>query len=1319
MQYQNFEVLTHDLYKGLSLVEASAGTGKTYSITWIVVRLLISGIKIEEILLTTFTLEATKELKERIIHLLRQISDVWLDQSHWSDEIRTIYTQLSIEKNALNHTNSISYDTNSSFWMIALERINEAILTIDDALITTIHGFCSQMLKDYSLEAGFEFPKIEMDLSGLYKEIVDDYQSYIYSEGNLFALMLFNDTDEKKTSFLLGLVKKLQETIWEDIWFDPMDQSLEVFLPKQSQHHHPKDVLFFWDHLMEDLSNRAKVILDSFINQEDVDHLQEDIKILEMEFGFNLNFCEDVLQNALPLLRNIFKETNVDEKFKFFLSHLNELKKLGAKNIISMVSGRVRKKKPSIQNQTADHLDLLSNIIENYQKNIMIYYKKCFVNYAKNALNQRKKEKNIIGISDLIFLTYEAIYSSDQTFLKSIQSRIKSVLIDEFQDTDPIQWGIFGKIVENGEIITYLIGDPKQSIYRFRGADLNAYLLVKDSIQPSRCFTMSKNFRSDPKLLSTLNYLFDPEQKGAAAGTSSQNQGFFNNTKIPYIHVEGGKKDRYADKAVKFVLLNNKNSVSFKTELDYIAGEVKKYLDENHEILDSNQPRLQRFVKKSDIGILVRSNKKATEIAKFLAKRGIPSTLHTTESVFKTNTAKSMELILQAILMPSHMASVKSAICSDFFNLNAITIKDQWENYKPTFIKLHDIWINQGVAVALNALLIDDHINLINLILAQINGPQTLTNYMHLIELLQTASLNQHLTPELTLNWLRVKRLENLGDNGTQLDEEQIRPYLEEDSVQILTIHKSKGLEYPILFCAEVAYSVNPKKSSTSPEALKEIDSLVRGKKKILDLRRDRIANANHVLPIEMVEKQIFESTIQENRRLLYVTLTRAVHHCRIFIKRPSQAFETSTIFNLIVKNVTTEVKGENFGQLIYDVLKPLINDSTLSLDVELASDHIDQSRMIKQGIATKYLAMQSHPKPSNPHFLKTSFTTLASLLKQEASDVSLLISEDIPETNADIIYQQGLIDQQQNLLSQIQELKLQHVHSSFRSVTSIRGASLGNLVHLIFEKIDYQKTSEAELFPQIKNLLKIEAQSLSETEQKNICAAILQVLTTPLGTITNDLMLSDLSFLDRSNEMQFEIKIPDGQCVTAEHLNHLLSIGFENDSFFNAQNSGKFALFPKDFKFTGLIKGVIDLCFKNPSSDQFFVVDFKSNYLDFFKGSPYASQIPTIINYHPSLLKDAMIDQLYFLQVLIYLLALHRLLKHALGNRYIPQDHIGGIMFLFVRGMVGVKSRIDPNTVLGIFEYKPSLACIQAIDLLFENPKAYEQQYMNQISKG
>jgi exodeoxyribonuclease V beta subunit len=144
----------------------------------------------------------------------------------------------------------------------------------------------------------------------------------------------------------------------------------------------------------------------------------------------------------------------------------------------------------------------------------------------------------------------------------------------------------------------------------------------------------------------------------------------------------------------------------------------------------------------------------------------------------------------------------------------------------------------------------------------------------------------------------------------------------------------------------------------------------------------------------------------------------------------------------------------------------------------------------------------------------------------------------------------------------------------------------------------------------------------------------------------------------------------------------------------------------------------VIDLCFKDPSSDQFFVVDFKSNYLDFFKGNPNASQIPPVMNYHPSLLRDAMIDQLYFLQVLIYLLALHRLLKHALGKRYVPKDQIGGIMFLFVRGMVGLKSQIDPNTVLGVFEYKPSFACIQAIDLLFENPRGYEQQYMNQIAK-
>jgi ATP-dependent exoDNAse (exonuclease V) beta subunit len=526
----------------------------------------------------------------------------------------------------------------------------------------------------------------------------------------------------------------------------------------------------------------------------------------------------------------------------------------------------------------------------------------------------------------------------------------------------------------------------------------------------------------------------------------------------------------------------------------------------------------------------------------------------------------------------------------------------------------------------------------------------------------------------------------------------------------------------------DVSYTAKITNPSSPPNKIKEVDALSKNTKKILDLRYHRNLPLVAPLSIEEVEKRIYDAEDQENRRLFYVTLTRAVHHCRVFIALPKDHSKHAVIASFLKKNhedlfvgrnASTPVNRALITTALMNILPPLAQDLSLSIDFELASEHIDQSKITKQGIATQALAMQPHPKPSNPHFLKTSFTTLASLLKQEDSDVSLLISEDIPEINADIIYQQGLIDQQQNFLNQIQALKLHHIHSSFRSVTSIRGASLGNLIHLIFEKIDYQKTSEAELFPQIKNLLKVETQSLSETEQKNICSAILQVLTTPLGTITNDLMLSDLSFLDRSNEMRFEIKIPDGQCVTAEHLNHLLSIDFENDSFFNAQNSGRFALFPKDFKFTGLIKGVIDLCFKDPSSDQFFVVDFKSNYLDFFKGSPNAHQIPAIINYHPSLLKDAMIDQLYFLQVLIYLLALHRLLKHTLAKRYIPQDHLGGIMFLFVRGMVGLKSRIDPNTVLGIFEYKPSLACLQAIDLLFENPKAYEQQYMNQVSKG
>jgi exodeoxyribonuclease V beta subunit len=950
MQFQNFDVLNHKLEPGLTLVEASAGTGKTYSITWLVVRLLLANIDISEILLTTFTVAATEELKQRIRSHLSHVLSIWFEKEKWTPEIQVLYQQLYVQANAPHSLSEPALQ--ADFWVQGEQKLRRGLGRIEEATIATIHGFCTNMLKDYTLEAGVELGKIESNLSPLFDEIIDDYRSYLLTSASLNSLRLFNQFKKELSvdaKELKGLIAFLQKGGWHAIWMDDYPTDVLAAPIDTSLLNHPQKLVELWDQvaasLFEYLSQKLIPLLEQ---HEERQQFKTMVDRMGVEAEWRKEYEASTRESAWKALDEISKAVVLEQKVNLVIAHYESLKKISQLEISNGLSKIHKKKNQAFFEFThpiAEGLNQLVHFVESHQKTMRVYFRNIFVSYAQNELQQRKKQKNIMGMDDLILMTHEAIFKGDGLFKEVLQNRFKAGLIDEFQDTDPLQWGIFKSIFEQNHHILYLIGDPKQSIYRFRGADLNAYLAVKKQIKADRCFTMSRNFRSDPNILSAFNLLFDRKQAHCPPGTSSQGLGFFLDPYVPYIHVDAGKKNRYAGHAVKFVHFAQNEAFKSETMPAFIAGEVRKFLDAGHQIGEGDQKRTVRI---SDIGILSRNNKNANLIAQELYKRGIPSTVKSTESVFKTPTAKAFENLLRGMLMPADEGAFKAALSIPFFNYTADQIKKAAEAQKHIFIELHQIWMSQGVAAAIHALLYHTQLQIIPKILRQYQGAQQLTHLMHLAERLQAKAMEDQMSPELTLNWLRERRLEDIEEADT-LD--QVRPHLDEAAVEVVTIHKSKGLEYPILFCPDLWTS-----KPTQKPTIRVLDPEQEGVGKILDIR---LEDDSSIIPMKSeAQARLDIADHKEARRLLYVALTRAIHHCCLYLHFSKK---DHPLYDLIRGDEEKRSSSHEINTHLKDILEAW--DQTPSISVEYHHHlGIPDTEMLKKGSLGERALAVSNP---------------------------------------------------------------------------------------------------------------------------------------------------------------------------------------------------------------------------------------------------------------------------------------------------------------------------------------------------------------------
>lgn len=816
---------------GERLIEASAGTGKTFTIAALYLRLLLGlggeaayprAISVEELLVVTFTEAATEELRGRIRSNIHELRIACLR----GESDNPLYSALLAE---------IADKDDAAKTLLLAER------QMDEAAVFTIHGFCQRMLSLNAFESGmlFEQQLIEDESRLRYQACADFWRRHCYP-----------------------LTRDIAAVI-HDVWKGPRDllKSLDRWLqgeaPQLKSPPAPN----------ETLAERHQQIIAR-------------IDSLKQQWREQVGEIEGVLENS-GLDRRKFNRGNQgkwmekvnawaqeetlsyqlpDALEKFAQSFLLERTKAGGEPPVHPLFS-------AVESLLASSLTLTDLVLARAMVEI------------RDAVAREKRRRGELGFDDMLSRLDEALRGdSGETLASAIRQRFPVAMIDEFQDTDPQQYRIFRRIWRRQpETALLLIGDPKQAIYAFRGADIFTYMKARGDVAAH--YTLDTNWRSSPGMVGSVNRLF----------SLSDNPFMFH--EIPFLPVKAAAKNkglRFTVDAADVPAMNvwlmpgdTVGSGDYQTFMAQLcATQIRDWLSAGQRgraLLWRGET--SRPVQASDITVLVRNRLEAAQVREALQTLGIPSVyLSNRDSVFETLEAQELLWLLQAVLAPERENTLRSALATSMFGLTALDIENlnqdeqAWDALVEEFSEYRQIWRQRGVMPMLRALMTARHIA--ENLLATRGGERRLTDILHISELLQEAA-SQLESEHALVRWLA----QHIAEPDSNAASQQMRLESDKHLVQIVTIHKSKGLEYPLVWLPFIARF---RKQDQAFYHDRETFAAV------LDLGQDEAS-------LELAEAE----RLAEDLRLLYVALTRAVWHCSLGVAPLSSRKSGNSDFHL------------------------------------------------------------------------------------------------------------------------------------------------------------------------------------------------------------------------------------------------------------------------------------------------------------------------------------------------------------------------------------------------------------------------------------
>ncbi len=832
---QAFDVLQCPL-NGRHLIEASAGTGKTYTLVNLYLRLLFEGGYLpEQVLVVTFTNAATQELVGRLRAKVRSFRQ-WLQGTASSQEEDPLFRHLQRQCDPL-------------FLQAHALRVEQHF---DQAPITTLHSFCQDSLSRYPLHSAQAFHwQLEQDFKPLMLECLSDFwrQHFYGEQANtplLHLLLEKNITPEGlQTQFALAFENPDLQCIPEQ---DPPDlQALEA--PLHALLH---EATTLW----QQESPAIKAAIDQAIATK------------------NLN-------------GNKYRQSTVNKARAFLDTHLSgtpekpsdpalQVKQLGSDlKMLSYFTSQKLEDSISSKGQSIAHdhpffalaqslYDALEALSTAQHHACIAFYQQAIA-YTRQQLQLRKAQAQVAGFQDLLtqMATALAENPAGDRLARRLHEAMPVALIDEFQDTDPWQFFIFNRIYAQGDL--FLIGDPKQSIYRFRGADLRVYLQARESVPPAQRWTLTTNYRSQGAYIEALNAFFGFVQQNGQAP--------FGTDTIAYHPVTAHKKEPAPSGPSLYFWHppgasenNTSQTASKKPDLERQLRQV---------VAQQVLTELEQGTPSGDIAILVAKHYQAEQLARELQKRRIPTLVMGKKNVFSSREAQDMMYFLEAVLNPrEHLTTALSAYALGYTAADLENLRDaaHWVEHLEQCQKLAQRWRKYGFFALWSALV--SHFELYPRCLRFDHGERAITNFRHLAHLVQEAALKEALSPEHTLLWLQRQ----IQDPHKTQEELLLHLESERGAVRLLTMHSSKGLEFPVVFCPYLW------EDSTSPAKNKPVviqSNAPDQSKTLLDMGSDQLAEH---------KEQAKQQNLEEQLRLSYVALTRAAQRCHVYIIEAKKA---------------------------------------------------------------------------------------------------------------------------------------------------------------------------------------------------------------------------------------------------------------------------------------------------------------------------------------------------------------------------------------------------------------------------------------------
>lgn len=877
------------------------------------------------------------------------------------------------------------------------------------------------------------------------------------------------------------------------------------------------------------------------------------------------------------------------------------------------------------------------------------------------TLERRIRGERITSFDGLLLYARDALVHTDtgRQAAARLAARYRVGLIDEFQDTDGIQWQTVEAVFGSEDSTMVMIGDPKQSIYAFRGADIGAYLSAAGGARAT--FTLTTNWRSDAPLVRALDTVFDGLVFGderiayrpvtAAVGRES--------TSISGVHAPLCLRLVGRDSPVK---QNRDGTLGIAGARTYIARDVAEYV---HGLL-TRPAEIQgnkgwRPARPGDIAILCRTRMEVDLVRSALGECSIPSVVGRTGDVFRSEAATAWLTLLSAFQFPSSVRRVRAASLTPFIGWAPGRLAQASDE---DLMPLNDLvagWAEllraSGVAAVWKE--IERTTEVTRRVLAGSGGERLATDLDHVLEMLHAA----HRAGARSLHdWLlaEIQRAEARDEE----DETRARRLeTDSDAVQVLTAHASKGLEFPIVLCPFL-WNVG---SGTTRVPVFHPEG---GDARVIDV-------SGGGPDFDEAVAQVNRGSDAEEMRLAYVSLTRARHHLVVWwaaVKKSATAPLTRMLFGRLPDGgglADQVVLGKN-DRPLWQALQPrtAASDGTLHpmvLDHEPTATLYEPERPPPQPIDTARFG-----RSVDLTWRRTSFSGLT-------ADVEHVVTRDNPETTAKTDEPPPPIEEDQEVV----------VSADLPMSALPGGFAFGNLVHGIFEDVDL---TGADLAERLAAASRIHVAASGSTADAELLApALVGVSETPLFSEPGSVRLADIARSDQLAEMVFEIPIsPEGPAVPIEGLASLIEDHLPADHPLRPYGARLRDI--SRTRFRGYLSGAIDAVVRIGEPQRFWVVDYKTNRLG----------ADTIGDYNPTVLARAMVDGDYVLQSLLYQVALHRYLGVRLPG-YDPAVHLGGSLYLFVRGMIGTATPTESGDRFGVQRWDVSIDLIEAVSGLFE----------------